>query len=109
MRIRLEKRQEPSRTMQALTPIGAVLMTMIVGAVIFWAIGYDGPRAVWEIFFTPVLASYKCADVAKYTQGATGGWIVPLMIVVGMVAGAAWAGIAAFLRNRFRVNEILSS
>ena len=150
MRIWLEKRQAPSNAMQALTPVGAVLMTMIVGALIFWAIGYDGPRAVWDIFFTPVLASYKWPDVAtkaaplilialglclgnrakiwnigaegqyvlgalggasvaKYTQGATGGWIAPLMIVVGMAAGAAWAGIAAFLRNRFRVNEILSS
>src|SRR5579863_129405 len=65
MRIWLEKRQEPSALMQALTPIGAVLMTMIVGAIIFWAIGYDGPRAVWEIFFTPVLASYKWPDVAS--------------------------------------------
>ena len=150
MRIWLEKRQEPSATMRALTPVGAVLMTMIVGALIFWAIGYDGPRAVWEIFFTPVLASYKWPDVAtkaaplilialglclanrakiwnigaegqyvlgalggagvaKYTQGDTGGWIVPSMIVVGMAAGAAWAGIAAYLRNKFRVNEILSS
>ena len=26
---------------------------------IFWAIGYDGPRAVKEIFFTPIVASYK--------------------------------------------------
>src|SRR5579863_7939739 len=64
MRIRFEKRQEPSRWMQALTPVGAVILTMAVGAVIFWAIGYDGPRAVWEIFFTPILQSYKWTDVA---------------------------------------------
>ena len=150
MRIWLEKRQQPSARMQALTPVAAVAMTMIVGALIFWAIGYDGPRAVWDIFFTPVFSAYKWPDVAtkaaplilialglclgnrakiwnigaegqyvlgalggagvaKYTQDATGLWVIPLMIVVGMAAGAFWAGIAAFLRNRFRVNEILSS
>jgi ABC-type uncharacterized transport system permease subunit len=150
MRIRLEKRRELSRVMLALSPIGAVIMTMIVGAIIFEAIGYDGPRAVSEIFFTPVLASYKWQDVAakaapliiialgltlgnqakiwnigaegQYLIGALGGagvailtenmhgpWIVPLMIVVGMAAGALWAAPVAALRNRYGVNEILSS
>ena len=150
MRIRLEKRREPSRVMLTLSPVFAVVMTMIVGAIIFWAIGYDGPRAVGEIFFTPVLQSYKWPDVAakaaplilialgltlgnqakvwnigaegQYLLGALGGagvalltqnmhgpWIVPLMIVVGMMAGAAWAAPVAWLRNRYGVNEILSS
>ena len=150
MRIRLEKRQEPSQTMQALSPIGAVVLTMIVGAIIFWAIGYDGPRAVFDIFITPITQPYKWQDVAgkaaplilialglclgnrakvwnigaegQYIVGALGGaavaqmtvnahgyWIVPVMIVAGIAAGAAWAAIVAWLRNAFRVNEILSS
>ena len=150
MRIRLEKRRELSRVMLALSPIGAVVMTMIVGAIIFEGIGYDGPRAVFEIFFTPVLASYKWPDVAakaaplilialgltfgnqakvwnigaegQYLLGALGGagvailtqsmhgpWIVPLMILAGMAAGALWAAPVAYLRNRYGVNEILSS
>ena len=65
MRIWLEKRQEPSKTMQAITPVAAVVLTMLIGAIIFWAIGYDGPRAVKEIFFTPILASYKWSDVGR--------------------------------------------
>ena len=150
MRIRLEKRREISRVMLALSPIGAVIMTMIVGAIIFEAIGYDGPRAVADIFFTPVLAVYKWQDVAakaapliliglgltlgnqakvwnigaegQYVLGALGGagvailtqnlhgpWILPLMILVGMAAGALWAAPVAWLRNRYGVNEILSS
>ena len=150
MRIRLEKRREISRLMLALSPIGAVVMTMIVGAVIFAALGYEGPRAVGEIFFTPVLAPYKWPDVAakaaplilialgltfgnqakvwnigaegQYLLGALGGagvalvtkdahgpWIVPLMVAVGMAAGALWAAPVAWLRNRYGVNEILSS
>src|ERR1700743_1428709 len=129
MRIRLEKRRELSKLMLALSPVGAVAMTMILGAVIFQALGYDGPRAVSEIFFTPVLQSYKWQDVAakatplilialgltfgnqakvwnigaegQYILGALGGagvalltqsmhgpWIIPLMIVAGMAAGA---------------------
>ena len=65
MRIRFEKRREPSQLMQAVTPVAAVLLTMVIGAIIFQAIGYDGPRAVKEIFFTPILASYKWPDVAR--------------------------------------------
>jgi general nucleoside transport system permease protein len=64
MRIKLEKRAEPSRAMLFATPIAAVLLTMIVGAVLFDVLGYDGIRTVKEIFFTPVLASYKWLDVA---------------------------------------------
>jgi len=150
MRIRLEKRRELSRVMLALSPVGAVAMTMIVGAIIFQLLGYEGPRAVAEIFFTPVLAPYKWPDVAakaaplilialgltfgnqakvwnigaegQYLLGALGGagvalltkdmhgiWIVPLMIVAGMAAGALWAAPVAWLRNRYGVNEILSS
>src|ERR1700712_629539 len=128
MRIRLEKRREPSRAMLALTPVAAVVLTMLIGALIFQAIGYDGPRAVKEIFFTPILASYKWSDVgrraaplilialglcmgnrakiwnigaegqyvvgalggagvADATQGMTGRWIVPLMLLAGVAGG----------------------
>jgi simple sugar transport system permease protein len=150
MRIRLEKRREPSQMMQAATPVVAVLLTMVIGAVIFEAIGYDGPQAVKEIFFTPILASYKWPDVARraaplilvalglcmgnrakvwnigaegqyllgalagagvayFTSGMQGPWIIPLMVVAGIAAGAFWAAIPAFLRTQYRVNEILSS
>ena len=150
MRIRFEKRREPSRLMQAVTPVVAVLLTMAIGAVIFEAIGYDGPRAVKEIFFTPVVASYKWPDVARraaplilialglcmgnrakvwnigaegqyivgalagagvafLTENLAGWWILPLMVLAGIVGGALWAAIPAFLKTRYRVNEILSS
>ena len=42
MQFRLEKRREPSRVMLYATPVAAVVLTMVVGAIIFSLIGYDG-------------------------------------------------------------------
>jgi ABC-type uncharacterized transport system permease subunit len=63
MRIRLEKRLTPSRFMQVATPIASVLLTMALGAIIFQLIGFDGPRAIYETFITPIVAPYKWVDV----------------------------------------------
>ena len=150
MRLRLEKRQEPSRLMVVLTPIAAVLLTMLIGVIVFDAIGINGQKAVVDIFLTPLLASYKWQDVAVKAApliiialglsignranvwnigaegqyiigalcaagvgiaagGAGGPVIVTLMVLAGVVGGAAWAAIPAALRTRLSVNEILSS
>src|ERR1700751_2962369 len=80
MRIRFEKRLTPSRFMQVATPIASVLLTMALGAIIFQLIGFDGPRAIYETFITPVVASYKWQDVA--TKAA------PLIIIaLGLLLG----------------------
>src|SRR5271156_3969575 len=63
MRIRLEKRLTPSRFMQVATPIASVLLTMLLGAIIFQLIGFDGPHAIYETFITPIVAPYKWVDV----------------------------------------------
>lgn len=63
MLFRLEKRPEPSRLMLYLTPVAAVALTMLVGAIIFSAIGYDGLGAVREIFLTPLTNAYKWQDL----------------------------------------------
>lgn len=64
MRLKLEKRAEPSQLMVFVTPVAAVLATMIVGAIIFSIIGYDGIGAVREVFLTPILNPIKWQDVA---------------------------------------------
>jgi ABC-type uncharacterized transport system permease subunit len=64
MRIKLEKRQAPSTLMLIATPIASVILTMLIGVVVFDLIGIDGGRAVVDIFLTPLLASYKWQDVA---------------------------------------------
>ena len=79
MRIRLEKRLTPSRFMQVATPIASVLLTMLLGAIIFELIGFDGPHAIYETFITPIVAPYKWDDVL--TKAA------PLIIIaLGLVA-----------------------
>ena len=150
MRLRLEKRAEASRFMQYATPVGAVLLTMIVGAIIFTVIGYNGLNAVYQVFVAPLAQPYKWQDIAlkaspliligvglaignraaiwnigaegQYIVGALGGvgvgiltlnahgpWILPLMVLAGLVGGALWGAIPALLKTRFNVNETLSS
>ena len=80
MQFRLEKRTEPSKAMLYLAPIGAVLITALVGAIIFSLIGYDGTRAVREIFVTPILNPLKWQDLAVKAA--------PLVIIaVGLAIG----------------------
>jgi ABC-type uncharacterized transport system permease subunit len=150
MQIRFEKRLEPSKPMLYLTPIGAVLVTALVGALVFSLIGYDGIGAVREIFLTPLINSLKWQDlaikaapliiiavglsigyranvwnigaegqyvlgglaatgIALLTRDFTGVWILPLMVIAGMIGGLAWAVLPAFLKTRLSVNEILTS
>jgi simple sugar transport system permease protein len=50
--------------MLVVTPIASVLLTMLIGVVVFDLIGIDGWRAVTDIFLSPLLTSYKWQDVA---------------------------------------------
>ncbi len=64
MQLKLEKKLQPSKIMLFATPILAVLLTMVLGAIIFSLLGYDGLGAVREIFLTPILNSLKWQDLA---------------------------------------------
>lgn len=52
--IRLEKRPAPSRTMAALTPVLAVIATMIAGGVMFAILGFQPLEAIRTIFWDPL-------------------------------------------------------
>ena len=136
--------------MMVATPVASVLVTMLIGVVVFDFLGIDGTRAVVDIFLTPLLASYKWQDVAvkaaplviialglsignrakvwnigaegQYVVGALfaagvgiaagtagGPLVVTLIVLAGIVGGAAWGAIPAVLRTRYNVNEILST
>ena len=61
--IRLEKRLQPSRTLTAITPIFAVILTMIVGGAMFAMLGkppFEAIRIIfWDPLFDPTFAAYS--------------------------------------------------
>jgi simple sugar transport system permease protein len=61
--LELERRKEPSRAMIWLAPVLAVATTMVVGALIFSALGYDGMGAVRAIFVDPLVTPRKWQDL----------------------------------------------
>ncbi|MET3612569.1 simple sugar transport system permease protein [Rhizobium aquaticum] len=115
MRIKLEKRPEPSTLMAFATPIASVLLTMAIGVIVFDALGIKGEKAVIDIFLTPLLSSYKWQDVAVkaapliiialglsignraqvWNIGAEGQYVIGALAAagVGIAAGGAGGGI----------------
>ncbi len=65
-----------------------------------WNIGAEGQFLIGAI---------AGGGIAVWTQGWGGPWVLPLMLVAGMVGGALYALIPAILKTRLRVNEILVS
>ena len=65
-----------------------------------WNIGAEGQY---------VFGALAGTGVALATWGDTGWWILPAMCVAGILGGMAYASVAAFLKTRFNVNEILTT
>ncbi|MEM8576769.1 MAG: hypothetical protein AAGF60_02875, partial [Pseudomonadota bacterium] len=54
----LEKRPEPSAAMGYITPLLAVLLTMIFGGALFAALGKDPVGAIVTIFWEPLFGEF---------------------------------------------------
>ncbi len=65
-----------------------------------WNIGAEGQLIMGGIFG---------GLVALYFHEKQGFYIIPLMIVAGIIGGILWSLIPALLKNRFNTNEILTS
>jgi ABC-type uncharacterized transport system permease subunit len=65
-----------------------------------WNIGAEGQY---------ILGAITAGGVALLADKTTGGWIVPLLLLAGVLGGMAWAGLTALLRDKFNANEILVS
>ena len=56
-----------------------------------------------------ILGAISAAAVALSFSTLPGIILIPLTLAAGVLGGAAWGGIAGFLKARFGVNEILST
>jgi ABC-type uncharacterized transport system permease subunit len=65
-----------------------------------WNIGAEGQY---------ILGAITASGVALLADQHTGGWIVPGLLLAGVLGGMAWAGLTALLRDRYNANEILVS
>ena len=150
LKFHLELRAQPSQSMYYLAPIFAILLTLLVGSLLFTILGHDAlialktffvdplstGRGISELFLkaTPlvliglglsygfragiwnigaegqfILGGLAGGCVALFFYEQEGVYILPLMLLAGILAGMAWAAIPAFFKTRFNTNEILTS
>ena len=65
-----------------------------------WNIGAEGQF---------VMGAVAAGGVALLADKTTGPWIIPAILLAGVLGGMAWAGLVAWLRGSFNANEILVS
>lgn len=65
-----------------------------------WNIGAEGQF---------VMGAIAAGGIALLAGKTTGPWIIPAILLAGIMGGMLWAGITALLRDRFNANEILVS
>ncbi|MAN52899.1 MULTISPECIES: ABC transporter permease [unclassified Marinimicrobium] len=148
--MRIEKRLQPSQTMVYLSPVLALVLTVIAGGLLFAALGHAPVASLMIFFIEPLRDTYGWSELAvKVTPlllcatgltlcfkakiwniGAEGQfvfaaliggavslqltevegfWVLPVILLSGVLAGMAWAGIAALLLTHFNTNEILTT
>ena len=150
--LKLERRANPSAVMSWMSPVLAVLLTVLCGVVMFIALGKNPLTGLAVFFLEPIknlrgwsevgikvapllliavgLAVCFRANVFNigaegqlvvgaisggaaallFDRGSQGGaWMISVVLVAGMAGGMVWAGITAYLRDRFNANEILVS
>ncbi len=150
MPIKLVKRATRSQAMIYLTPVLALLFTLLAGVLLFQFLGVPPIEALYAFFVEPVSSIYGLAElgvkatpliliavalslgfranvwnigaegqlilgavtgggIALLFYGIDGFFVLPLILIAGVLGGMFWAAIPAFLRTRFNANEILSS
>ncbi|MES2186458.1 MAG: ABC transporter permease [Pseudomonadota bacterium] len=147
---KLEARPQPSKHWTYGSPLLALAITVVVGVLLFSALGKDPVRGLQAFFWDPIKTAYALGElmvkatplllialglavcfrsnvwnigaegqfvigavagggVALLADKTTGPWIVPAILLAGIAGGMLWAGIVAFLRDKFNASEILTS
>jgi simple sugar transport system permease protein len=89
--------------------IGEILLKMAPLLLIAQGLAIGFRAQIWNIGAEGqlILGAIAASLLAIWFDGSTSVLLLPAMILAGMLAGMAWAGIAAFLRAQFNANEIL--
>ena len=121
--IRLEPRTDPSQAMIILTPILAVLATMVVGGMLFVTLGKNPFEAIRMIFWDPLLGEHafyyrgqilvKAAPLIMIALGLSFGFRAGIwnigaegQFIMGAVIGGA-TGLALYPLNSFIVFPLM--
>ena len=148
--LRLESRPQASKVWSYASPLLALVVTVVIGVILFAALGKDPWRGLQMFFWEPLKSSYALGELmvkatplllialglavcfrsnvwnigaeGQFIVGAicaggvallagkdTGRWIVLAVLLAGVLGGMAWAGVTAWLRDRFHASEILVS
>ena len=148
--LKLEARPQPSPAWTYGSPVLALAVTVLIGVLLFVALGKDPVAGLRVFFWDPIKSPYALGELTvkatplllialglavcfrsnvwnigaegQYVLGAiaasgvalladkgSSSWIVLPVILAGMLGGMFWAGITAWLRDRFNANEILVS
>ena len=148
--LKLEARPQPSQFWSYGSPLLALLCTVIIGVILFAALGKDPVKGLGVFFWEPIKSGYALGElvvkatplllvalglavcfrsnvwnigaegqyiigavaasgVALLAEKTSGGWMVVPVVLAGIAGGMVWAGLTAFLRDKFNANEILVS
>ena len=148
--LKLEARSQPSPAWTYGSPVLALVVTVLIGVLLFVALGKDPVAGLRVFFWDPIKSPYALGELTvkatplllialglavcfrsniwnigaegQYVLGAiaasgvalmadkgSSSWIVLPVILAGILGGMFWAGITAWLRDRFNANEILVS
>jgi len=148
--LRLEPRPQPSAVWGIASPLLALSITVLLGVLLFMALGKDPVRGLQMFFWEPVKSAYALGELmvkatplliialglavcfrsnvwnigaeGQFVMGAvfaggvalmadktTGAWIIPALLLAGVIGGMLWGGLTALLRDRFNASEILVS
>ena len=148
--LKLEPRPQASKMWSYGSPLLALAVTVLLGVILFMALGKDPVKALLVFFWEPVRTPYALGELmvkatplliialglavcfrsnvwnigaeGQFVMGAvtaggmalmadknTGIWIIPAILLAGVLGGVVWAGITALLRDKFNASEILVS
>ena len=97
----LDTKYEFSELFVKATPLILCAIGLSVGfRANIWNIGAEGQLTMGAIFGSSLFIYFPETDSV---------FLLPAMIIMGAIGGAAWAAIPAFFKTRFNANEILTS